>query len=208
MRPAVVRGVYPQRGNGRGLRRRHCSTDQCLCSLVTRVKEHHASNMLLPSRIYSQGRVIYEQGEPATHIYWLCEGEVELVRYTPSGRIRILRLLRSGELFGLEALAGVEAYRQCAYTRRTSYLLAMDPQELRDLLQDPQGSSLIVQATAHAVVTAEERLDALLSPEILRRVAQTLWQWIQPYADTDGSGVEGEAEAGGVAGVRMLPASR
>jgi CRP-like cAMP-binding protein len=153
--------------------------------------------MPLPSRVYSQGRVIYEQGEPATHLYWLCEGEVELVRYSPSGRVRILRLLRFGELFGIEALVGVRAYRQDAYARRASRLAVLDSQRILELLQDPEVLPRMVRAMAYAVVTVEERLDALLSPEIRKRVAQTLWQWVQPYTEGSEFNGRGGAEAGG-----------
>ena len=73
----------------------------------------------------------------------------------------------------------------------------MDSREILDLLHKPHVSSQMVGALARTIVTAEERLDALLSPEILRRVTQTLWQWIRPYAN--GSVVErkSEAETGG-----------
>lgn len=205
MRPAVVRGNHPQEGNGPGLRAQHCSSSRCLCSLIAKVDEHNDLSVSLQPRVYSRGRVIYEQGEPSTRVYWLCKGEVELLGYSPSGRARILRFLRPGELFGFEALLGKGVYRQNAYAREESLLITMRPQEVRVFFNNPQVSQTLVQAMAQALVAAEERLDALLASEMLKRVAQTLWHWVQPFVDTNGWAKEKQAgtKAGGVTGAPL-----
>ncbi len=54
---------------------------------------------------FERGAALYDEGSPAEGIYTLRSGMVKLVRSTPDGRQRIVRVLRSGDVIGLEALA-------------------------------------------------------------------------------------------------------
>ncbi|WP_101047979.1 Crp/Fnr family transcriptional regulator [Macromonas nakdongensis] len=51
------------------------------------------------------GQTLYLEGASATGIFTLRSGLIKLTRFTPDGRQRILRLLRPGDVAGLEALA-------------------------------------------------------------------------------------------------------
>lgn len=53
----------------------------------------------------AQGIALYSEGSPAQGVFTLRSGMVKLVRSTLDGRPRIVRVLRSGDLIGLEALA-------------------------------------------------------------------------------------------------------
>lgn len=55
---------------------------------------------------YAQGVEIYAEGGLAQGIYTLRTGMVKLVRSTHDGRPRIVRVLRPGDVIGLEALGG------------------------------------------------------------------------------------------------------
>ena len=59
-------------------------------------------------------RTLYRQDAPADALYSLRRGTVKLVRETPTGEKRIVRLLKAGDLAGLEALAGADRYRHTA----------------------------------------------------------------------------------------------
>lgn len=48
--------------------------------------------------------VLYTEGEPAQGVFTLRKGTVKLVRSTADGRERIVRVLRPGDVVGLEAL--------------------------------------------------------------------------------------------------------
>ncbi|TDQ41912.1 Crp/Fnr family transcriptional regulator [Tepidicella xavieri] len=54
---------------------------------------------------YTAGLSLYQEGAPAAGIFTLRTGLLKLVRVTPDGRQRILRILRPGDVAGLEALA-------------------------------------------------------------------------------------------------------
>ena len=51
------------------------------------------------------GAVLYAEGAPATGVFTVRRGEVKLVRYTADGRARIVRVLRAGDVAGIEVLA-------------------------------------------------------------------------------------------------------
>ncbi|MCI4441861.1 Crp/Fnr family transcriptional regulator [Tibeticola sp.] len=51
------------------------------------------------------GTVLYTEGAPAMGIFTVRTGMIKLVRVTPDGRQRIVRVLRAGDVAGLEALA-------------------------------------------------------------------------------------------------------
>jgi CRP-like cAMP-binding protein len=51
------------------------------------------------------GTTLYTEHGTAQGIFTLRTGMIKLVRYTPDGRQRIVRVLRSGDVAGLEALA-------------------------------------------------------------------------------------------------------
>jgi CRP/FNR family transcriptional regulator len=52
------------------------------------------------------GHPLVRMGETATSLYTLRAGMIKLVRHTVDGRQRIVRVLRSGDVVGLEALMG------------------------------------------------------------------------------------------------------
>lgn len=54
---------------------------------------------------YALGEVLYSEGSPVQGIYCVSSGVVKLVRSTADGRQRIVRVLRAGDVIGLEALA-------------------------------------------------------------------------------------------------------
>jgi CRP-like cAMP-binding protein len=55
---------------------------------------------------YAAGQPLVRMGETATSLYTLRTGVIKLVRNTVDGRQRIVRVLRSGDVVGLEALMG------------------------------------------------------------------------------------------------------
>lgn len=55
---------------------------------------------------YPAGHALVRMGETATSLYTLRSGMIKLVRNTVDGRQRIVRVLRAGDVIGLEALMG------------------------------------------------------------------------------------------------------
>lgn len=55
--------------------------------------------------VFGANSVIYSEGQAAVGVFTLRKGMVKLVRSTADGRERIVRVLRPGDVIGLEALA-------------------------------------------------------------------------------------------------------
>lgn len=55
---------------------------------------------------YGVGETLYRPSDAPRYVYTVREGLVKLVQYLPEGRQRIVRLLRRGDLAGMEALLG------------------------------------------------------------------------------------------------------
>lgn len=56
--------------------------------------------------VYQAGTALYAEATPAHSVFTLRSGLIKLVRSTPDGRQRVLRVLRPGDVIGIEALAG------------------------------------------------------------------------------------------------------
>lgn len=85
---------------------RHCGIRDT--ALFADLNAHDFSKMHEPidDLEYAQGLGIYVEGSLAQGIFTLRTGMVKLVRNTHDGRSRIVRVLRPGDVIGLEALAG------------------------------------------------------------------------------------------------------
>ena len=62
---------------------------------------------------YEANSLIYSQGESAQHVYTLRQGYLKLLHLNPDGTSRIVRLVKPGDLFGMEALLG-DHYKHAA----------------------------------------------------------------------------------------------
>ena len=62
---------------------------------------------------FGKGELLYSAGESADHVFTVREGVVKLTQHTLNGDEHIVRLLRRGDVTGLEALVG-QTYRHTA----------------------------------------------------------------------------------------------
>ncbi len=81
-----------------------------ICDMVLFADLHEEDFNLIHAPIddleYPAGQPLVRLGETATSLYTLRSGMVKLVRNTVDGRQRIVRVLRAGDIIGLEALMG------------------------------------------------------------------------------------------------------
>lgn len=62
---------------------------------------------------FEAGEPLYQPADPPRYVFTIREGLVKLVQYLPDGTQRIVRLLRQGDLAGMEALVG-QPYQHAA----------------------------------------------------------------------------------------------
>ena len=75
--------------------------------LFSDLNEHDFSLIHAPidDLAFPAGATLYHERQAAPGVFTLREGLIKLSRVTPDGRQRILRILRTGDVVGLEALA-------------------------------------------------------------------------------------------------------
>lgn len=84
------------------------------------------------------GHLLYQENDLATHLYTIRSGVVKLVRTTLDGRQRIVRILRQGDVVGLEAMAA-KRYQSEAVAL-TDVQLCQIPVSLVDELRTTSGN--------------------------------------------------------------------
>ena len=116
--------------------------------------------------------VIFRQGTPAVHMYFLQEGTVSL-RYKPYDGPRItLTHLHAGDVFGWSAVVGNTTYTSDAITTTASKAQRVGGAALRHLcIEFPETGSQILRKLAVAVaprwVHSRNQVRALLQQQVL-----------------------------------------
>ena len=90
------------------------------------------------------GNVLYKVGDPGHHLFTVRSGLIKLVQYLPDGSQRIVRLVRSTDVLGLEMLVGQQYEHEavilrdselCRYPKEAvSYLSRQNPVLHKDLM--------------------------------------------------------------------------
>ena len=89
-----------------------------------------------PLRV-KRGQNLFRLSDPVTFIYFVRQGELEAVRYTPEGEALIMLRAGAGEFFGEPALA-VDFYTCAAQAKVDSELLALPKAAVLSALQTDQ----------------------------------------------------------------------
>jgi len=109
---------------------------------------------------------IYSDGMPATHLFLLLKGRVELRRPTKAGQGLLVDDLVEGSLFGVSSLTGIERYLLDAVCVEDSEVLKVESRLLRHILDENPIVGYALQRRVSAIffkryVQAMERLQAV-----------------------------------------------
>ncbi len=86
--------------------------------------------------VCQEGERIYSEGLPASHLFVLVKGRVELTRPTPGGINLLIDDLMAGSIFGVSSLTGTERYLLNADCSEDSEVLKVEAAVLRRMLDD------------------------------------------------------------------------
>lgn len=81
---------------------------------------------------FEQDSLIYRQGDQGEYLYTLREGYIKLLHLNEDGTQRIVRLIKQGDLFGMEALLG-QQYEHSAISLRPIYVCKIPVAVLKTL---------------------------------------------------------------------------
>lgn len=120
---------------------------------------------------FQAGQPLARLGETATSLYSLRSGMVKLVRNTVDGRQRIVRVLRAGDIIGLEALMG-PAYESDAIALSAVKACRIPLQVIQRLDREtPRLHRRLLQKWHHSLKEADDWLADLNFGNARQRVA-------------------------------------
>jgi CRP-like cAMP-binding protein len=116
---------------------------------------------------------IYRQGEPATNVYCLLEGQATLGRVNAAGALLTTAVLGPGEFFGA-ALSGASKSEDTAKAKGSVRLWRAPIEEFRALLRGhPDASLEFVSLLAQRQRQMERRLEGFAFKRVEARLAET-----------------------------------
>lgn len=115
-----------------------------------------------------EGEMVFEQGDPAIHLYIVVEGEVK-IRFKPEdGAELTVATIRPGGVFGWSSTFGSDYYTSGAICTRNTHLLRVRGEDLKTLCENhPETGILIIERLAGVVAerlrSTHKQVVALLS---------------------------------------------
>jgi len=156
---------------------------------------------------YESGATLYRAGERPGHVSTVRSGLVKLIQYLPNGDRRIVRLLRRGDLAGIEVLAGQPCQHEAVVLEPAC--LCRIPVGVVERLEreTPRLHRRLLARWQRAVSDADAWLTALSTGPARARVARLLLRLSEQDPDA-ACFLPGREDLGAMLGVSTETASR
>ena len=127
-------------------------------------------------RVFEKGEKLYEIDEKADFIYTLHDGVLKLEQHLPTGEQRIVRLLRRGDLAGIEAVTAAE-YQHNAIAITTLSVCKIPAELVLDFsIKSPELHANLLEKWQQALTTSDTWLTRLSTgPSRYRVVRLLIW---------------------------------
>ena len=124
---------------------------------------------------FKRGDVVFAQGDPCDHVFYVQKGNVKLSVVSKTGRQGVVAMLGPGEFFGEGCLAGQPVRMGSATTTAASTILLVDREQMAHLLHKEHAFS--DRFISH-MLTRNMRIEADLIDQLFntseKRLARTL----------------------------------
>jgi CRP-like cAMP-binding protein len=154
------------------------------------------------------GTSLYRAGDPAEHMFTVRSGTLKLVQYLPDGSQRIVRIVRTSDVLGLEATIEGSAYQHEAVALQPCELCRFPARLVRDLgASNPGLHRELLARWQHALSEADAWLTELSTGSARQRVARLLLRLVR---DRESSACQlfGREDMGAMLGITTETASR
>lgn len=126
-------------------------------------------------RNFDRGMFLFFEGDPASEIHFLIEGQVKIVNETEDGQEIILRLIQPGEIFGGAGGWGAEHYPATAVALEETRIFQLPVTEFPLLVESHAAFALaVISELGTRLREAESRIRELQAERVERRIARTL----------------------------------
>jgi len=153
------------------------------------------------------GTTLYQTGDVGEYMFTVRVGCLKLVQYLPDGSQRIVRLVRSTDVLGLEALIG-DSYHHDAIALATTELCRFPTRVVRDLAREnPRLHQELMTRWQHALSEADAWLTELSTGSARQRVARLLLRLVRDRESSE-CNLFGREDMGAMLGITTETASR
>lgn len=114
--------------------------------------------------------VVFEQGDPATHLYLILKGNVSIMYKPYDGEQLILTRLKDGDVFGWSAVVGTNKYTSGVVSNSNLEAIRLHREHLLALMKNnPETSKIIIDRLALNVSprwdNAHKQIEPLIQQE-------------------------------------------
>ncbi|MEB4589629.1 Crp/Fnr family transcriptional regulator [Candidatus Thiothrix sp. Deng01] len=128
---------------------------------------------------YAVDETVYHQGDVSATAFTLRKGLVKLIKTLPNGRTQIVRVLRTGDLFGFDGFAG-ESYNHTAIPLSDIEVCRLPLGELMELKkQNPEIENTMMRRWIQHLREAEDMMLELGAKKAAERLASFLIRWCE-----------------------------
>jgi len=124
---------------------------------------------------YARSAVVFSQGDPATHVFYIQKGSVKLAVLSKAGKEAVVGILGQGDFFGEGCLAGQPRRMATAAAMSATAVLAIEkPEMLRVLHSEPAlADRFLAHMLARNIRVEEDLVDQLFNSSE-KRLARAL----------------------------------
>ncbi len=143
-------------------------------------------------RSIEEGEYFFMQGDPATHLYVLTQGQAKLLQTNPSGQQVNLRTLYPWQLFGaLGAVREKANYPASAQALENCSALAIHSSFLHEMIQTrPYLSFSMMELMTGYIQEMQNRYRELATERVEQRIARTLLRLTANSGQRIGEGIQ------------------
>jgi CRP-like cAMP-binding protein len=153
------------------------------------------------------GQHLYQADVEGRHVFTVRDGLIKLVRYLPDGTQRIVRLLRQGDVAGLEATVG-EPYQHHAVVLDRAVVCRIPVSTIQNLsTHTPRLHRQLMQRWQRTVAEADAWVTELSTGPAKQRVAHLLLK-LAEYSDPERLFIPSREDVGAMLGITTETASR
>lgn len=123
---------------------------------------------------YKSGDVIFQQGAPAEHVYYLQSGRAKEVARSEHGKVAVVGMIEAKQFFGTSAIDGTPTRLSTVVAVTACVVTEITKEAMKDALKEPHFARLFMAYLLHHNSQIEaEKIDLLFNSSE-KRLAQRL----------------------------------
>lgn len=147
-------------------------------------------NKKFTAKHFSEGEIIYRQGDRATMLRVVVAGNVKIVSHTMDGADVLLDMLKPGEFFGKPTVKGRDVYNDTSQTQTNACILSIRLADFRKIMNDyPSVAMSVLDITTDRLTNSRQRIQQLTTLPVKKRIAHILVTLANKFGEQDKRGL-------------------